>query len=498
MQVVDTSIVNVAIPTMMGNLGTTLTEIGWVSTGYMIANVIVLPLTGWLSATFGRRRYLAASMVLFTIASFFCGTSHTLAQLVVFRVIQGAGGAALLSTAQATLMEIFPPGQQGMIQAIFGIGVMAGPTVGPTLGGWITDNYSWPWIFFINLPIGAVAITLTLLFMHDSRHQAAHRGGLDAIGIGFLAVGLGCLQTMLEEGNTDDWFESPFICWMAALAAVGLVAFVIRELTARNPAVKLRVLKNRGLAAGTVFGAIYGFGLYGGVFIMPVFLQEVRGYTAQQSGIIMLPGAIATTIMLPIVGRLLGKIAPHKLAIVGVAGVIVSMWMLSLLTMDTGPDQLFWPLVLRGAALGAVWTPLTLATLSSLAPRDLAGGTGLYNLSRQLGGSAGIACLTTFVDHRTAFHRSVLVEHVTRYDLGAQQRLAAFASGMMAKGAPVRVAQEQADALVDRVVQGQATIMAFEDCFLLVGVVFLMAMPLLFLFKRKRELGGAPEAALAD
>ena len=275
LQVIDSSIVNVSIPQMMGNLGVTLDQIGWVSTAYIMANVIVLPLTGWLSSTFGRKRYLATSIVIFTVSSFFCGTSRTLNALIFFRIIQGVEEPRWPSTAQATLMEIFPPQQLGMVQAIFGVGIMAGPTVGPTLGGWITDNYSWPWIFFINLPVGIVATILVILFLHDSKHKRAS-AGVDFTGIGLLAMGLGAMQVVLEKGNREDWFDSSMITTLAFVSAIALVAFVLWELHTTHPAVNLRILKNRGFAAGTIFATVQGFGLFGGTFVIPVFLQEAR------------------------------------------------------------------------------------------------------------------------------------------------------------------------------------------------------------------------------
>jgi len=485
MQVIDTSIVNVAIPQMMGNLGATLDQIGWVSTGYIIANVIVLPLTGWLSSTFGRKRYLAASMIIFTVASFMCGTANSLTSLIIYRILQGAGGAALLSTAQATMMEIFPPRQLGTVQAIYGIGIMVGPTVGPTLGGWITDNYSWPWIFFINVPIGIVATILTLKYVHDSPHKRA-RAGVDFIGIGFLAIGLGSLQTVLEKGNREDWFQSDLISWLAFFAVAGLIAFVIWELRTPHPAVNLHILRDRTFTAGSVIATVVGFGLYGGIFILPVYLQQIRQYSAQQSGWIIFPGAMATAIVMPIIGRLVGRFSPRRLTALGVIAFVVSMYMLTHLTLDTGPDQLFWPLVIRGAAMGFLFVPLTLATLISLSPRNMADGTGLFNLFRQLGGSAGIAFLSTFVARRADMHRATLVEYINAYNPVALQRLHDIQAGLMAKGFAAPVAKQQALMIVDRMVQAQAMVMSFSDAFLVIGVVFLFTLPLLLFFKKGR------------
>ncbi len=486
MQVIDTSIVNVAIPQMMGNLGATLEQIGWVSTGYIIANVIFLPLTGWLSSTFGRKRYLTVSVVVFTAASFLCGTAHSLPLLIFYRILQGAGGAALLSTAQATMMEIFPPHQLGMVQAIYGIGIMVGPTVGPTLGGWITDNYNWPWIFFINVPIGIVAAILTYMFVHDSKYGRTHKGSMDLVGIGFLAIGLGCLQTVLEKGNHEGWLQSSLIVWLSICAVFGLVMFVIWELRTPHPAVNLRVLKNRGFAAGTLFATTVGFGLFGGIFIIPVFLQQLRHYSAEQCGWIVFPGAMATAIVMPFVGKVVSKFPARNLVAIGAVGFIISSFWMRTITLDTGPQHLFWPLVLRGASMGFLFVPLTLATLLGLKGKDMADGTGLFNLTRQIGGSAGIAFLSTLVDHRTAFHRANLAEHISIYNPAALQRLNMLVNGLMAKGFPLPIARQQALKIVDGTVQAQAATMAFADAFIVVGVLFICMLPLLLLFKKGR------------
>ena len=484
LEVLDISIVNVAIPKMMGNLGATVDQISWVSTGYIIANVIVLPLTGWLSSYFGRRKYLAGSIILFTIASIFCGTSNSLNELVFFRILQGIGGAALISTAQATLIEVFPPQQLGMVQGIYGIGVVVAPTIGPTVGGWITDTYSWPWIFFINIPIGIIAATLTLLFLKDSRYQKGPAGKIDLLGILFLAIGLGCMQTILEKGNREDWFESPLICWLTLFSVVGLIAFILWELHCDEPAVNLRVLKNRSLAAGTIFGVVLGFGLYGGIFVLPIFLQNFRQYTAEQTGLVFLPGGLATMFVTPFVGRLVSKVPPRNIAAVGAVTFAIAMFMMHSVTSDTGPEHLYLPLILRGAALGCIFIPLTLSSLTGLQGRDLAYGSGLFNLMRQLGGSAGIAFLSTFVDHRTSFHRVDLVEHISLYNQATILRINALTQSFQAKGFSAEVAHKQAIAVMDRIVQGQASIMAYDDALLIIGALFIAALPLLLLFKK--------------
>jgi DHA2 family multidrug resistance protein len=494
MQVIDTSIVNVALPQMMGNLGATMDQIGWVSTGYIISCVIVLPLTGWLSSTFGRKRYLTTSILLFTLASFFCGTARTLNALVFFRVIQGIGGAALVSTAQATMMEIFPPQQLGMVQAIYGIGIMVGPTVGPTLGGWITDNYSWPWIFFINLPIGIAASILAFTFVHDSKY-ARVKASVDFVGISLLAAGLAALQTVLEKGNREDWFDSSFITWLSVVAVISLVAFVIWELRTPHPAVNLRILRNRSFSAGVLFVTVLGFGLFGGTFILPMYLQQLRHYTAQQSGLILLPGAIATAMMMPVAGRISSRFSARNLVFIGAVGFIGSMFMLHTITMSTGADDLFAPLVLRGAAMGLLYLPLTLATLGGLVGKEIADGTGLYNLCRQIGGSFGIAIMSTYLDHRTTMHRAALVEQINSYSSIAMHRLGAIAAGLAANGSGHVQAKQQAIAVIDGIIQGQSAVMAFEDTFLAVAVVFAFSLPLLLLFKGRPAIARKTDAA---
>jgi DHA2 family multidrug resistance protein len=434
-------------------------------------------------------------MLLFTTASFFCGTSHSLNALVFFRILQGTGGAALISTAQATLMEVFPPHQIGMVQGIYAIGVVVAPTVGPTLGGWITDNYTWPWIFFVNIPIGLVAATLVSIFLRDSKYHVRGKRAVDFVGIILLAIGLGCLQTILERGNREDWFESSLICWLTAFSATGLVLFILWELHVDEPAVNLRILKNRGLAAGTLFATVLGFGLYGGVFILPVFLQNIRHYTAEQTGLMFLPGGLATMFITPFVGRMVSRIPPRVLAGLGAIGIIASMFMLRGLTVDSGPDDIFWPLIVRGLGLGLIFVPLTLASLLGLQGRDLAYGAGLFNLSRQLGGSAGIAFLSTLLDHRIAFHRAMLVEHVSLYNPAAQIRLHAVQAAFAAKGSAAAIAHSQALAALDGTVQAQASILAFGDAFGVIGLCFVGAIPLLLLFKKGVPKGMRPPVA---
>lgn len=491
LEVLDTSIVNVAIPEMMGNLGSTIDQINWVSTGYILASVIVLPLTGWLSNHFGRRRYLAGSILIFTGASLLCGISTTLNMLVICRILQGIGGAALLSTAQATLIEVFPRSQLAMIQSIFAMGIVAAPTLGPTLGGFITDNYGWRWIFFINLPIGLLAAFLTYNFLHDSRYQTA-RTPIDLIGIFLLAVGLGSLQTLLEKGNREGWLESPLIIKLIIVAVVFLIGFIWWEMKAKYPAVKLSVLKYRSFTAGTLYAAVLGFGLYGGIFLLPVFLQEVQHFSALESGQLMMPGGFATAIFLPIVGRILGKVDPRYMIGFGTCLFILTMLQLQQVNINTSPSDLYLPLIMRGLALSCIFLPLILTSLAGLPPQEVGYASGLYNLTRQLGGSMGIAFLSTQLTRQIAVHTADLSTHVSMSDPITQQRLLSVQQHLVARGVPPVQAFYQSIGLIQASVTRQASTLAFENGFRMIAVTFILALPLLFILRRPAGMHGAP------
>ena len=490
-ELVDTSIVNVALPQMMGNLGATLDEVAWVVTAYVVANVIVVPMAGWLSSAFGRRNYFAGSIILFTVASFFCGHATNIWELVTFRFIQGAGGGALLATSQAILVETFPPEELGLANGLFGLGVVVGPTIGPTLGGWITDNYSWPWIFYVNLPIGLVATLLTLSFIRDAKEKRA-AGGVDWAGIGFLVLGIGSLQIVLERGERDDWFSATYIVVLSFLAAAGIIAFIVRELTAEHPIVDLRVLKDRSLAVGTLFTFILGFGLYSSVFIFPVFAQNLLGFTAMQTGLILLPGSLATAVMMPTVGKLLQKKVPAQLMnALGFLSFFLFTTMLSRSTLDSGRSDFFWPLIFRGVGLGLLFVPLTTLALSGLRGPAIAQGSGLTNMARQLGGSFGVALITTFITKRSWIHRNHLLSYVSEYDPSLRERLAAITHGLMAKGSTLAQARQQAVGAIEGTVVRQTFLLTYMDAFRIVGIFFLACIPLLLLFKRRR---GGPVA----
>jgi MFS transporter, DHA2 family, multidrug resistance protein len=492
LELIDTSIVNVAIPDMMGNLGATLDEIAWVSTGYIIANVIVIPMSGWLSGWFGRRRYLAGSISLFVTASFFCGAATSLWGLVFWRVIQGLGGGALLSTAQATLFESFPPEETGIGQAIFGVGVMVGPTIGPTLGGWIVDNYTWPWIFYINVPLGIFAFFMVLAYVRDAAHQE-RTDSVDVFGILLLALCVGSLQWMLERGERNDWFDSNFITTLGIVSLTAGVLLVWHELRTPEPVINFRVLKSRQLAAGVSFAAFLGLALYGSVFVLPIFLQSLHGFTAWQTGRVILPGALASAVTMAFVGKNAARLDARVTCVIGACLFFASMYEMSIITIDVGVGDLFWPLILRGVGLGMIFVPLTSATMADLKDAELAQGTGMFNLTRQLGGSLGIAIMATLLTRFTVMQKSLLSEHVVAGDPAVVSRLAGMARGLIARGMDPSQAKGAALAILDRQISAQASVLAFSKIYLLSGFLLMGALPMLLLFRtgRGRSHAGA-------
>jgi DHA2 family multidrug resistance protein len=489
MQVIDSSIVNVALPDMMGNLGASLDEIAWVTTGYILASVIVIPLTGWLGQLFGRKRYFVGSILLFTASSFFCGASHSLGALIFWRLVQGVGGGALMTVSQAVLFESFPPEEAGTAMALFGVGVMVGPTIGPTLGGWLTDNYGWPWIFYINIPVGILASVMIATYVHDRADQKKP-GSIDYMGIGLLAVSVGALQYVLEHGQRDDWFDSRLITSLTAIGVVGGIVLLWRELTTREPVIDFRVLRHRQMWVGTLLGVIMGIGLYAMSFTLPVFLQANLRMTAEQTGIVLLPGAIATALSMLIVGRLTNRLDPRLLITLGAVIFASAAWRLSLITSESGGHDFFWPLILRGVGLGLMFVPLTTITLAELTPAELPQGTGLYNFFRQLGGSFGIAGIATMLARYTAQYRAVLAEHVTTLDAASITRVETLTRGMMARGADLATARARAYQLINGELMGQASVIAYSRVYVLSAAIILAIIPLLVLVRQTRGAGG--------
>ncbi|MEO5976459.1 MAG: MDR family MFS transporter [Chryseolinea sp.] len=486
LEIIDTTIVNVALNDMKGNLGATLNDVSWVITAYAIANVIIVPLTSWLSQQFGRRNYFAASIIIFTVSSFLCGNATNIWELVFFRFIQGLGGGALLVTSQTIITEVYPPEKRGMAQALYGMGVIVGPTLGPPLGGYITDNFSWPYIFYINIPIGVIATLLTLSYVKSPNYGGKRSlADVDWLGIFFLILAVGSLQYVLEKGQEHDWFESGWIVTFAVTSFLGVYLFIWRELVAKNPAVELRVLKDRNLAMGTVLSFILGFGLYGSTFVIPLFTQNALKWTAYQSGLMLVPSSVMTGLMMPFVGKAIQKDIPHKYLIALGFSVFFgySLWSYTIITPYTGESDFFFILMLRGVGLGFLFVPTTTLALSSLKGKEIGQGAAFTGMVRQLGGSFGIALISTFISRRVVQHRADLMNHVSAYSPDVQQRLAGIQSTLQAKGSPTNIASLQSYQVIDGIVTGQAALLTYMDVFIGIGIFFLVCIPVVLLLK---------------
>jgi DHA2 family multidrug resistance protein len=489
LELIDTSIVNVVTNEMMANLGATMSEVSWVISAYSIANVIIVPMTGWLSRTFGRKNYYVLSVALFTTASFLCGHSGNIWELVGWRFVQGMGGGALLATSQAILVETFPAEELGLANAIFGAGVVLGPTIGPALGGYIVDNLSWQWIFYVNMPIGIIAMLLAMRYVSGNKEpvDAAHKKPVDWLGIALLVIGVGSLQLVLEQGDREDWFESRMIVTASVVALFGILLFIWRELWCKHPIVDLRVLRNRSLAAGTFLMFIMGYGLYASLFVYPIFVQSFLGATATQTGMSLLPGALISAFFMPLIGVALKKGVPAKVLIV-TGFLVFALFTLqsgTTMTADAGVHDFYWPLIIRGIGLGLVFAPLSTLSLAGLKGDDLSQGSGLTNMMRQLGGSVSVAICSVQIEHSYARHRTTLLSHVSPYDLATQDRMNQMTSLMQYKNhLPAYNAALQA---MDGTVYKQAMILSYMDVFIYLGVFFVICAPMALLAKKMKK-----------
>ena len=484
MAIIDSSIVNVALNDMAGNLGSSIDEIGWVATGYILATVIVMPLNGWLTARFGRRNFYATCIVVFTVASLLCGTATNVWLLVFYRVIQGFGGGALQPTAQAILFESYPPEKRAGAMAIFGLGAMVGPAIGPTLGGVIVDNFSWPLIFYINIPIGIVAFMMTMAYIRDQAYIKRDRSPIDVFGLALLTAGVASTQYVLERGQREDWFSSPAIVILTIVAVVSLVMFCRREWRDPRPLVDLKVFKNRAFSAGNAIGIVTGFGLFGTALVIPLFLQNVLGFTATETGLALLPGAIATALSMPIASRMLTYVDGRALIAFGLLVFAASTWWMGGINQMSGYWDVFWPRAVQGFALGFMFVPLSTATLSEIARDKMANATGIYTLIRQLGGSLGIAILQLLQ---------------TRYQDNAYARLA---SGVTTTNPNVERYLHDLHGSVTQLysmVMLNATVISYDMVLRLCGIVFVLSTPLVLLLTwRKTAEPGAAPVAIAD
>jgi DHA2 family multidrug resistance protein len=506
MGTIDSSIVNVAVPHLRGALGATVEQITWVSTGFILANVIVMPLTAFLGRLFGQKRVYMIALALFVIGSGLCGLARSLPALVIFRVLQGLGAGALQPTEQAILRQTFPPKEQGMAMALFGVAVVIGPAFGPSIGGYIVDNYAWPWIFYINLPVGALALFMVSRFVHEpddirasnAAMAAQQRKHLDWQGIVLLAGGVAALQYVIEEGQTLDWFDSQAVRLLSALAVVLLVAFVIRELTATVPAVHIALFKDSIFTSGTLIGAVMFAMLMSLTFLLPVFMQEVLGFTAVQSGLALMPRSLVMMVAMPIVGRLYNKVSPRLTVAFGVVLFSISAYMMSHYTLSTSSSDIVAVLVIQGVAFACLFIPLTTVALAKVPRNRLADATGLNSLIRQIGGSLGLATFASLIPRYMAQASVSLKAHLTESDPLAMNRVATMTHAMQGQGYDMISAHLAAERILGGIVAQQASVLTFDKLFLLSGIVFLAVLPLLYFLRSPDHDGAASSAKPAE
>jgi DHA2 family multidrug resistance protein len=498
MEVLDTSIANVALPHMAGSLAVSTEESTWVLTSYLVSNAIILPLSGWLSSVLGRKRYYMISVFLFTVASALCGFATSIEQLVFFRVLQGLGGGGLQPSEQAILMDTFPPSKRGMAMAVYGISILCAPVLGPTLGGFITDNYSWRWIFLINVPFGIISLILSGILVEDPpflKKMRAERAGkkqrVDFVGLGLLTVGLASLELVLDKGQTYDWFGSPFIVRMSILAVVTLVAAVFYELRCTDPIINLRLFKDRNFAMSAV-GVFAAFSvLFGSTTLLPQMLQTLMGYTALNAGLVMSPAGLVTMLVMPAIGIALGKGADARwliamgLTIVGVS----CLWMASM-NMEISPGQVIWPRNLQTIGAGLLWVPINTAAYAYISKEQTNNASGLFSLIRNEGSSIGIALSNTMLQRRTQFHHSRLAEGLDRYNPVATGWLDGTAMMLQKAGSDAALAARQALRMLDNAVSRQASFMSYLDMFWLFAVLSFAVIPFIFLMKKAVAKGG--------
>lgn len=497
MEVLDTSVANVALNHIAGNLSASTDEATWVLTSYLVSNAVVLPATGWLGRYFGRRKFLISCICIFTLASAWCGLANSLGMLILARILQGAGGGALQPIAQAVLLETFPPEKRGSAMSVYAMGVVVAPILGPTLGGWMTDNLSWRWVFYINLPIGILAATLCFLFLEDPPYiKNSNPGRIDYIGFSLLTLWIACLQVMLDKGQDEDWLSSRFICLLALGAGIGFIAFLIWELTVPNPIVNLRVLRDRNLAIGVVLNFSVGAVLFGTTAVLPQFLQNLLNYPSLQAGLVMSPRGLGAIVGSVVAGRILSKVDGRAWMAQGAVLLAVTMYMLGQVNLSVAPGNVIWPIILSGFAVTSIFVPMTTFSMATVSRQHMGDATGLTSLLRNLGGSVGISLITTLVTRGTQAHQNLLAGHMTPYDAPFRNQLATLQNSLAAQGAGPVGARHEAYGIMYQVLQHQAGLWAYVDQFRLLVLACASLVPLVFLFKKAprplpKEMAGA-------
>jgi DHA2 family multidrug resistance protein len=484
MEVLDTTVVNVSLPHIASSMSATTDEATWALTSYLVANAIILPMTGWLAGRFGRKNLLMLSTTGFTLASFLCGAAPNLAMLIVFRIIQGATGGALQPLSQAVLLETFKPEDRGRAMGFWAVGIVVAPILGPVVGGWLTENYSWRWVFYINLPVGIIALLMTRMFVFDPPYLRRESQGIDYWGMGLLVVGIGALQFVLDKGQQEDWFASTMIATLAMISVVALVALVIYELRTPHPIVDLRLFKDRSYSVGVFLMTVVGFALYGSLVLLPLMLQTLFGYSSLAAGEAMAPRGVGSLFMMPLVGVMTAYIDPRKLLSVGlVVGGLTMLW-LGEVNLDAGYWDFVWPQVLQGLGLSLLFVPLTTVSMATIEPQRMGYATSLFNLMRNIGGSVGIAVTGTMLARRRQAFGSMLGEHVTLFDPATNEMLAQLKAAFLARTGDAVAATNQAYLVLYGMVQRQAAMVSFVMIFRLLGILFFVMVPLVLLMRK--------------
>ena len=494
MEVLDTTVVNVSLPHIASSMSATTEEATWALTSYLVANAIILPMTGWLASRLGRKRLLMLSTAGFTASSFLCGIAPNLTSLILFRIMQGATGGALQPLSQAVLLESFKPEERGRAMGFWGLGIVVAPILGPVVGGWLTENYSWRWVFYINLPVGALSLFMTRMFVFDPPYLRRNQGGIDYWGMGMLIVGIGALQYVLDKGQQEDWFASHAITALSVVSVVTLVALVVHQLRSKNPIIDLRVFKHRSYAVGVFLMTVVGFILYGSLVLLPVMLQSLFGYSSLEAGKAMAPRGVGSLLLMPIVGILTTKLDPRLLLVTGLTiGGVTLMW-LGNLNLNAGYWDIFWPQFLQGAGLALLFVPLTTVSMAAIERERLGYATSLFNLMRNIGGSIGIAITSTMLQRQRQVTGTQLGAHLTIYDDTTRSVFEQIRAGLMAAGTDAVTATERAYAVMRGMLLREASMVSFVMLFRILGIVFLALIPLVALMSRPRAGGPAPPA----
>lgn len=488
MVIVDTSVVNVSLDHIRGSLSAGIEETTWSITSYLAANAVVIPMAGWLARIFGRKRYLIFSIILFTASSLLCGLSWSIQSLIFFRVLQGIGGAALQPLSQAILLETFPPKQHGMAMAVFGIGVMFGPIIGPFLGGWITDNWSWHWVFFINIPIGIFSALMCLIVIADPSYVKKALIKIDYWGLVFLGLGVGCLQMVLDRGQGKDWFSSPFITWLTVVSVIALAFFIVVELFAKHPIVDLREFRNYSFAIGNIAVFVIMINLFGNIILPPIYVQTLMGYTAILAGMVIMPGGIASLLAMPVVGRLINEMNPKYIVVFGMLIMSYAAHLMSQFNLYADFMTIVTPRVIFGIGMACMFIPLMTLTLSSIPKEEMGNATSIFNLLRNLGGSFGIAFVTTMLARRYQFHHARLAEHMTPLDLPYHIGSHQASQALLYKGFDGSIADHAGEGMIYEQMIRQAHMMSFNDVYHLISIMMLvMIIPVMFIKAPKHD-----------